>query len=240
MKTLAPSVSFVRMLWLRYGSECATIAADMQPLLLTFIPGLTFYEDTHSYLFDGKWVPWSVSRIAQPLSPEDQANINLYKDGPLGWESRGRYVHAAAEARLLGEDLPEDPEGLYSEWVKAIDECWLLKDCDVLATEMALVDKRARYAGSFDALIATSSGISLVDFKSVSSVKSMKGRKPAVAQLGGYRAMLADWFPEIGVTKLVTCVVAPGDSRVISTDVDEGLAAWTDAWDAFQLKECPF
>ena len=211
------------------------------PFLLKPIPDLEFHEDIHRYRYQGDWIPWSVSRIAQPLSPEDRANIDAYKHGPMGWQARGNFVHDAAERRLLGQELPEDPEGLYSEWVKAIDECWLLKGCEVLATEFCLVDKRGRYAGSFDALIKTPKGsVSLVDFKSVSSVKSMKTRKPALAQLGGYASMLLDWAPHISIDKLVTCVIAPGESRVISTDVNEGLMAWGDAWDAFKLLECPF
>ena len=211
------------------------------PPLLKPIPNLQFFPDLHRYRWRNQWIPHSISRIAQPLSPEDRANIDLYKDGPLGWERRGNFVHSAAESRLLGQPLPEDPEGHYSEWVKAIDNCWLLKDCEVLATEFCLVDKRSRYAGSFDALIKTPKGsISLVDFKSVSSVKSMKTRKPATAQLGGYASMLLDWAPHITIDKLVTCVIAPGESRVISSEVNDGLMAWGDAWDTFKLLECPF
>ena len=211
------------------------------PSLLKPIPDLEFHEEIHRYRYQGDWIPWSISRIAQPLSPEDRANIDLYKDGPMGWEARGNWVHAAAEAKLKGEERPEDLDMLYQGWGKALDECWLLKDCEVLATEFCLVDKRSRYAGSFDALLKTSKGsISLVDFKSVSSVKSMKTRKPALAQLGGYASMLLDWAPHITIDKLVTCVIAPGESRVISSEVNDGLIAWGDAWDTFKLLECPF
>ena len=211
------------------------------PALLQPIPDLEFHEEIHRYRYQGDWIPWSISRIAQPLSPEDRANIDLYKDGPLGWEARGNWVHAAAEAKLKGEERPEDLDMLYQGWGQALDECWLLKDCEVLATEFCLVDKRGRYAGSFDALLKTSKGsVSLVDFKSVSSVKSMKTRKPALAQLGGYASMLLDWAPHITIDKLVTCVIAPGESRVISSEVNDGLIAWGDAWDTFKLLECPF
>ena len=123
------------------------------PKLLKPIADLEFFEDRHVYRWKGRWIPWSISRIAQPLSPEDRANIDLYKDGPLGWQARGNWVHSAAEAKLKGEERPEDLDCFYQDWGKAIDECWLFKDCEVLATEMAVVDKRARYAGSFDALI---------------------------------------------------------------------------------------
>ena len=227
---------------LRHCGEVILPLDDKQPPLLPQLSDLEFFSDLHKYRWRNQWIPYSISQIAQPLSPEDRANIDLYKDGPLGWERRGNFVHSAAESRLLGQELPEDPEGLYSEWVKALDECWLLKDAEVLATEFRLVDKRGRYAGSYDALIRTAKTkkVSLVDFKSVSSIKSMKTRKPATTQLGGYAALHLDWFPEITIDKLVTCVIAPGDSRVISTDVNEGLMAWTDAWDAFKLLECPF
>ena len=210
-------------------------------LLLKPLSDLEFFPDLHKYRWRNQWIPYSISRIAQPLSPQDRANIDAYKDGPLGWEARGNWVHAAAEAKLKGEERPEDLDMLYQGWGKALDECWLLKDCEVLATEFCLVDKRSRYAGSFDALIKTPKGsISLVDFKSVSSVKSMKTRKPATAQLGGYASMLLDWAPHITIDKLVTCVIAPGESRVISSEVNDGLMAWGDAWDTFKLLECPF
>ena len=209
--------------------------------MLPQLSDLEFFPDLHKYRWRNQWIPYSISRIAQPLSPEDRANIDLYKDGPLGWEARGNFVHDAAERRLLGQEPPEDLDCLYQPWLKAIDECWLLKDCEVLATEFCLVDKRGRYAGSFDALIKTAKGsVSLVDFKSVSSVKSMKTRKPALAQLGGYASMLLDWAPHITIDKLVTCVIAPGESRVISSEVNDGLMAWGDAWDTFKLLECPF
>ena len=209
--------------------------------MLPPISDLEFFPDLHRYRYKGEWIPFSISRIAQPLSPEDRANIDRYKDGPLGWEARGNWVHAAAEATLLGQELPEDLDCLYRPWLDGINDCWLLKDCEVLATEFCLVDKRGRYAGSFDALIKTAKGsVSLVDFKSVSSVSSMKNRKPATAQLGGYASMWIDWFPQQSIDKLVTCVIAPGQSRVISADVSEGLMAWGEAWDLFRVMECPF
>ena len=206
------------------------------------IDGLEFFPDLHKYRWNNQWIPWSVSRIAQPLSPEDRANLDAYKHGPMGWQARGNWTHAYAESVLLGTEPPADPEGIYREWAKGVDDCWLLKDCEVLATEFQLVDKRGRYAGSYDALIRTAKTkkVSLVDFKSVSSVKSMKTRKPATAQLGGYASMLIDWFPHITIDKLVTCVIAPGESRVISSEVNDGLIAWGDAWDTFKLLECPF
>ena len=220
--------------------HCGSAAQVLQ--LLSAIQSLDFFDDLHRYRYQGEWIPWSVSAIAQPLSAEDREQINRYKDGPLGWEARGNWVHAAAEAKLLGQELPPDPEGYYSSWVKGMEGCWLFDGAEVLATEFKLVDKqRKRYAGSFDPLIRMPEGnVNLVDFKSVSSTKSMSTRKPATKQLGGYASMLIDWFPHITIDKLVTCVIAPGNSRVISDDVSDGLMAWSDAWDAFQLLECPW
>lgn len=210
--------------------------------MLQEIDGLVFYPDVHKYLWEGRWVCHSISRIAQPLSPEDRANIDRYKDGPLGWEKRGNWTHAAAESILLGQDLPPDPEGLYQPWLEGLESCWFLKDFEVLATEFRLVDREGGlYAGSYDALIRDSkSRVCLVDFKSVSSARSMKTRKPATAQLGGYLSMHRQWFPEIEVERVVTCVICPGDSRVISEPAEAGLEAWDKALTAFKEEHLPW
>ena len=86
------------------------------PPLLKPIPNLQFFPDLHRYRWRNQWIPHSISRIAQPLSPEDRANIDRYKDGPLGWEARGNWVHAAAEAKLKGDKGPEDLDLLYQDW----------------------------------------------------------------------------------------------------------------------------
>ena len=210
--------------------------------MLPNLEKLFFDEALHRYRHKGRWVPWSVSRIAQPLSPADRANIERYKDGPLGWEKRGNWAHAAAEATLLGRELPPDPEGIYSPWLEGLKSCWLMDGCEPLATEFRLVERdEGLYAGSYDALIRDSSSkVCLVDFKSVSSVRSMKTRKAATAQLGGYLTMHRQWFPEVEVDRLVTVVIAPGESRVISETVEDGLAAWEKALGVFLEEHCPW
>lgn len=139
---------------------------------------------------------------------------------------------------LLGEE-PQQTD--YNEWTDAIDDCWLLKESEPLAVEYRLCDARKGIGGSFDFLLRTSNGkVVLGDLKTVGSDSGINGRKPAVAQLGGYLAMLTDHHPLLMVDWCYTVVVGPGRSRVIQSDPDECLGAWVDAWDVFKQEACPF
>ena len=91
--------------------------------------------------------------------------------------------------------------------------------------------------GSVDFLIKTarSGAVTVGDLKTVNSVEAMKRRQPAKEQLGAYVRMLSISYPHIFVEKAVTVVAAPGECRVITSDVDSCSFAWEDAWDRYQV-----
>lgn len=203
--------------------------------LLKPISGLQFNSDLHRYRYNGRWLPFSVSRITNRTTPEQEAQFERTKHI---WAPRGTTIHAFCEAMLLGEELPETD---YTAWTDELQECWLLRDSDALAVEYRLCDARKGVGGSFDFLLRTSNGkIVLGDLKTVGSNSGVSQRKPATAQLGGYLAMLIDHHPMITVDWCYTVVVGPGRCRVIQSEPDECLGAWVDAWDAFKVHSCPF
>ena len=203
--------------------------------LLQPISGLQFNSDLHRYRYNGRWLPFSVSRITNRTTPEQEAQFERTKHI---WAPRGTTIHAFCEAMLLGEELPETD---YTAWTDELQECWLLRDSDALAVEYRLCDARKGVGGSFDFLLRTSNGkIVLGDLKTVGSNSGVSQRKPATAQLGGYLAMLIDHHPMITVDWCYTVVVGPGRCRVIQSEPDDCLGAWVDAWDAFKVHSCPF
>ena len=71
----------------------------MSGKLLDPIPGLEFFSDLHRYRYKGRWLPFSVSRIASPVSPEVELRLEATRHI---WEPRGNAVHEYCEALLTG------------------------------------------------------------------------------------------------------------------------------------------
>lgn len=189
--------------------------------MLQPLPDLEFYDDIHRYRYRGEWMRYSVSRIAQPTTPDQRAR---FEETRHVWEPRGNYVHTAAEAILLGI---EPNAGNYQAWVEALRDCWLLKGSETLAVELGIVIPTHEVAGTFDGLIKTSDGsIALIDFKTVQTNKAVDGRKAATAQLGGYLHGLNVNHPSVHVDKCCTVVVGPGEVKVISEAPDDCFLAW--------------
>jgi len=189
--------------------------------LLQPLDDLEFFPDIHRYRYRGNWMRYSISRIAQPSTPEQQAR---FEETRHIWQPRGNHVHTAAEALLLGLE-PE--AGDYGAWIDALKSCWLLDGAETMATELGIVIPHHEVAGTFDGLIRTADGgITLLDFKTVQTEKSVDTRKPATAQLGGYLHGLNINYPSIEVDKCCTVVIGPGRSRVISEDPDTCYMAW--------------
>jgi hypothetical protein len=184
---------------------------------------LEFHADIHRYRYRGNWMRYSVSRIAQPTTPEQRMRFDETRHI---WEPRGNHVHTAAEALLLGLE-PE--EGEYKSWIDALRSCWLLEGAETLATEFGVVIPHHEVAGTFDGLIKTADGNTvLLDFKTVQTDKAVDSRKPATAQLGGYLHGLNVNKPAIAVDKCCTVVIGPGKSKVITEDPDVCFSAWED------------
>lgn len=203
------------------------------------IDGLEFFPDAHAYKFQDQWIRNSVTQVLSfDMSDEARANIEATRHD---WEPRGNHLHLCLDQWLSGAALV-DPAP-YGEWWDPLEACWLWKDAQTLGTEVRLVDPKKSLAGSTDFLIKTGKGnIVLGDLKTVSSIESMKRRKPADEQLGAYLMMLNRLYPHVMVDRCVTLVSAPGQCRVISSEPDVCAMKWLDAWDKWQahLQVLPF
>lgn len=203
--------------------------------MLDPIADLEFFEDLHRYRYKGRWLPFSVSKVA---SPTDAAAERRFAETRHIWEPRGNAVHRYCETMLKGGILYKDE---FAAWTDELDDCWLIAESEAVAVEYRLCDPRKGVGGSFDFLVRTSNGkLALGDLKTVSSDKAVSQRQPATAQLGGYLAMLLDFHPELNVECCYTLVSGPGRYRLIKSEPDECLMEWLGAWDAFKLINAPF
>jgi len=199
------------------------------------INGLEFHEGIHKYRYNGRWLPFSVSRVVNRFNLEQHRRFEETKHV---WAPRGNAVHAFCEAMLKQEPLPDTD---YGEWTSALQDCWLLRDSEVLAVEYRLCDHKKGVGGSFDFLVKSKNGkIALGDLKTVGNETAVDRRKPAKAQLGGYLAMLNGHHHGLYVDWCYTVVVGPNRCRLIQNEPDDCIGAWLDAWDVFQLENCPF
>jgi hypothetical protein len=203
--------------------------------MLDPIPDLDFHAGLHRYRYKGRWLPFSVSRVTNKTTPEQAAQFERTKHV---WAPRGNSVHAYCEAMLTKQELPETE---YSEWTQALEDCWLLRDSEVLAVEYRLCDSRKGVGGSFDFLLRSPKGkVVLGDLKTVGNETAVDRRKPATAQLGGYLAMLIDHHPSLTVDWCYTVVVGPNRCKLLQNEPNECLMQWVDCWDHFKLENCPF
>ena len=196
--------------------------------MLEPVPGLDFDPASHRYRFNGRWLHTSPTGV---LSVGQDANAKKrIEETKHIWEPRGNHVHQWLENHLTG--AAELEHGDYGEWIEPLRDCWLWKNCTVLASELRLVDEKRNMGGSVDFLIKTGrTGATTVgDLKTVQTVEALKRRKPADAQLGSYVRMLNFCYPHIFIERAVTVIAAPGQCKVITSDVDSCSVAWEDAW----------
>ena len=210
--------------------------------LLPPVDGLIFDDGAHRYRFRGDWLPFSVTGIVSNLSDKAREQIERTREGPDGWEVRGTSIHAILEQHLLG--LANDGltgvmfEERWTKWAEPLLDHWLFRDCTVIAVEYRLCDPIKRVGGSFDFLVRTAQGNTVLgDLKTVSSAAALKSRKPAGAQLGAYCSMLCHWWPTLTIHKCVTLVSAPGECEVKTQAAADCMAEWQEAWERHQMAE---
>lgn len=133
-------------------------------------------------------VPWGVKLTVEHLFDhwpllgdrvrDDRAALTrevkaVHKDVREAAADLGDRVHAAAEARLLGAPIADDPEvapylAQFDLWLKS----WGVTDGDVEATEITVLHRRLGYAGTADLMIWLPTGdrarreLWLIDYKS--------------------------------------------------------------------------
>ena len=108
----------------------------------------------------------------------------VHKDVREAAADLGDRVHNAAEARLLGAPIADDPEvapylAQFDLWLKS----WGVTDKDVEATEITVLHRRLGYAGTADLMVWLPTGdggepeLWLIDYKS-SATRSAKSVYP--------------------------------------------------------------
>jgi hypothetical protein len=207
-------------------------ASDM----LKPLDDLEFHSDIHRYRYRGNWLRYSVSRIAQPTTPEQR--MRLKKRAMFGNLAAIMYTQQPKHY-YLALNLSKV---IMSHGLMRYAVAGLLQGAETMATELGVVIPHHEVAGTFDGLIKTSDGaVVLLDFKTVQTDKAVDTRKPATAQLGGYLHGLNINRPMIDVDKCCTVVVGPGRSKVISEDPDLCFAAWEDKLSIHKIMtELPF
>lgn len=171
-----------------------------------------------------------------------RAAIERTKEGPDGWEIRGRTLHRVLERHLLGE--PDIVDDRWTPWIEPLLDQPLFKGVEVLAVEYPICDKIKRVGGSLDFLLRPTdpddNRVILGDLKTVSSKKGVSSRKPATAQLAAYQSMLASLHPRLMITDLVTVVCGPERTRIINSDAETAWQQWEEAWGRFHATQPDF
>ena len=203
------------------------------PATLLPIKDLTFDEATHRYSYRGETLPISVTSILS-FDMTEFVKKKIAETKHL-WEPRGNLLHNLVESHLCGE--AQVAWGEYEEWGRPLLAHPILNRYKAIATEYRLVDKRKRYAGSLDFLMAgeTPSGehkVWLGDLKSKQRANSSIGDHRA--QLGAYVSMLMQHHPSLVVDECVVVNSFPGRVEISVHTVQDCLAAWDDKFQAFQ------
>ena len=168
------------------------------------------------------------------MSAAKQAAINYYKDGPDGWAARGKALHKVLEDKLKKGKTTEDEK--WQKWIDALNDCDLFEEAEILAVEYLLCDPRKSVGGSFDFLIKTKYGETILgDLKTSSTEKAAKRRDAANAQLGAYTLMLNKHHPNLMIDKCCTLILGPDYCRVERTKPDNCVEEWQDVWGKFEL-----
>jgi hypothetical protein len=207
-------------------------------------PKIEFFDHTHKFRYNGKWMVHSVTRAINDLTPQALERIMATKDGPDGWAIRGNTVHNALEKHLLGLAGEAEYGFVYDEkwapWIEPLLDHWLWEDCKVLGVEFKLCDPKKSLAGILDFLIVDKNGNTILgDLKTVKTSKNIDQRKSADKQLGGYLMMLLDSH-QLYVDKCVTLISGPGATAIKISKPDDCLTSWLDAWMKFDAQQPDF
>ena len=97
------------------------------------VPGLEFHGGHHHrYRLNGEWLPYNVSTVLSwDMSPAQRAAIDRTKEGPDGWEIRGRTLHRVLQRHLLGE--PDIVDDRWTPWIEPLLDQPLFKGAWVAA-----------------------------------------------------------------------------------------------------------
>jgi len=94
------------------------------------ISDLEFFPELHRYRYKGRWLPFSVTKVANRVSERQE---RVFRETQHIWEPRGTSVHAYCESLLKGN---EPTITNYTEWTEQLESCWLLKNSEPIAIEV--------------------------------------------------------------------------------------------------------
>ena len=196
---------------------------------------IDFNEAAHRYQWQptGEWLAHSVTQI-KGASMADSQRAALDRTKHI-WEPRGKTVHSALEAHLLGlgpvglEPVGLGPVGLgleYGEWIKPLLNHPFWDQVDPVAVEYRLCDLANSIGGSCDCLLLEKSSgrYLLCDLKTQSSLKA--GCYSTDCQMGGYLSMFCQHHPAIEISECITIWSRPGKTFVTRAKPDKCLETW--------------
>lgn len=147
---------------------------------------------TVEHLFD-HW-PLLTDRVRDDRTALTREVKAVHRDVREQAADLGDRVHTAAEARLLGAPIADDPEVLpylaqFDLWLKS----WGVVDDDVEATEITVLHRRLGYAGTADLMVWLPSGpggkreLWLIDYKSSATRRASSVYPENTLQLAALR-----------------------------------------------------
>ena len=176
------------------------------------------------------------SVLSHDMNESKRAAINFYKDGPEGWAARGTALHKVLENKLLNKPITEDEK--WQRWIDPLVNFEIFDGAEVLAVEYSICDPIRSIGGSFDFLIKTKFGETLLgDLKTSSSKKAAQRREPANAQLGAYTLMLNKHHPSLVIDNCCTVILGPDICRIEKEKPDNCVEMWQDTWIKYQLTQ---
>lgn len=132
------------------------------------LPELEFEENCHIYRLDGAEIP-SVSRVMEPLS---KANYSGISEKVLDRAaSKGTSVHNSIEIYVKYGIIDVNPE--HKSYFDGFLDWWEEVQPEVVGSEIRVYHKILQYAGTIDLLCYINGKLTLVDFKTTSSVSDM-------------------------------------------------------------------
>lgn len=147
---------------------------------------------TVEHLFD-HW-PFLTDRVRDDRAALTREVKAVHRDIREQAADLGDRVHNAAEARLLGAPIADDPEvapylAQFDLWLKS----WGVVDDDVEATEITVLHRRLGYAGTADLMVWLPSGpggrreLWLIDYKSSATRRASSVYPENTLQLAALR-----------------------------------------------------